>query len=72
MANGRHRNLHADNAARAKALASWKKRFEAAWPKIRIEPLPRAAGEVELGKEVTVSAELALYALTCDDCLYKC
>jgi hypothetical protein len=34
---------------------------------IRIEPLPRATDEVELGRDVTVGAELALDALTCDD-----
>jgi hypothetical protein len=33
----------------------------------RKRPLPRTTGELELGKGVTVGAELALDTLTCDD-----
>lgn len=63
----RHAALQADAAARAKSMAAWKKRVEAAWPRIQVKAIPVAASEVDLGKEVTVSAEVALDTLSPDD-----
>ena len=66
-AHRRHLDLHADDAARAKSMAGWKKRVEAAWPRLQVKPIPSAASEVDSGKDVTVSAEVALDALTPED-----
>ena len=66
-AHRRHLNLHAEGAARAKSMAAWKKRVEAAWPRLQVKPLPSAGGEIDLGKDVTVSAEVSLDSLMPDD-----
>ena len=66
-AHQRHGVLHAENAARARSMAVWKKRVEAAWPRVQIRPIPPSATEIDLGNKVTVSAEVALDALTPDD-----
>ncbi len=66
-AHERHRNLHAEDAVRAKSLAAWKKRVEEAWPRVRVKPLPTGIGEVVLGSDVTVSVEVALDTLTPED-----
>jgi starch phosphorylase len=67
VAHERHCNLHLDDAARAKALAAWKKRVDDSWPRVRIVPLPIGTGEVDLGSDVNVNVEVALDALTPDD-----
>lgn len=66
-AHRRHCQLHADSSARAKSMGAWKKRVEAAWPRLRLVPMPVAESEVDLGKDVTITAEVALDALTPDD-----
>jgi len=66
-AHRRHSALHAENAARARNMAVWKKRAEAAWPKVQIKPIVPPASEVDLGKEVTIRAEAALDGLTPED-----
>ena len=66
-AHRRHQNLHEDNSAKAKNLAQWKKRVEAAWPRVKVSPVPTNTTEVTLGKDVVVSAEVALDTLTPND-----
>jgi len=63
----RHTALHADNAARAKSMAVWKRRVDAGWPRVQAKPIPLAVGELDLGKDVAVSAEVPLDALTPED-----
>jgi glycogen phosphorylase len=46
-AHRRHTALQADNAARARNLAAWRSRVEAAWPRLQIKsvsPSRREAG----------------------------
>jgi starch phosphorylase len=63
----RYCRLHAEDAARARNLAAWKKRVEWAWPRVQVRPIPAGSEEVELGSEVVITAEVALDALTPDD-----
>lgn len=66
-AHRRHRSLRADNGAKARNLADWKRRVESAWPKVRVQPIAINGDEVDLGTEVVVSAELALDCLSPED-----
>jgi glycogen phosphorylase len=70
-AHRRHGVLHAENAARARNMAAWKKRVEAAWPRVQIKPVVPPASEVDLGKEVTIGVEVALDALAPEDVLVQ-
>ena len=63
----RYRNLHAENAVRARALASWKKRVEAAWPRVQVRPIAPDSNDVELGNEVAIRVEVSLDALLPQD-----
>jgi len=66
-AHRRHSVLHGDNAARARSMAAWRKRVEAAWPRVQVKPVALDAGEVDLGKEVSVTAQVGLDTLTPED-----
>ncbi|MGH9114191.1 MAG: alpha-glucan family phosphorylase [Acidimicrobiales bacterium] len=61
--------LAADGHARSRALASWKRRVEAAWPDVKVvdvaSDLP--VGLVDLGAEREVTVEVQLGALSADD-----
>ncbi|MBI2941389.1 MAG: alpha-glucan family phosphorylase [Chloroflexi bacterium] len=67
-AAARHRELAADSAARARALAAWRARVQAGWGQVRVVgadslPLP----ELPVGSDILVRARVHLGALTPDD-----
>ena len=66
-AHQRHNALHAESGARAKNMAVWKKRIEANWSCVQVRPVPLGASELDLGKDVRVSAEVILDPLTPED-----
>ncbi|HXX14134.1 MAG TPA: alpha-glucan family phosphorylase [Candidatus Eremiobacteraceae bacterium] len=67
----RHTALQADNAARARNLAAWRARVEAAWPRLQIKSVSNEADEFNLGNEIAISAVVFLNSLTPDDVLVQ-
>lgn len=63
-AHRRHLRLQADNAARARNLAAWRARVEAAWPKLQVKTVSNGLGEFKLGNEIPVSVTVFLDSLT--------
>ncbi len=74
MAHLRHRDLGADNGARARALAAWIGRVRAAWPQVRVTSVESAGiGELKVQEAFTVGARVHLGALTPEDvCVEIC
>jgi starch phosphorylase len=67
-ADGRYRDLAADNAARARILAAWIKKLREAWPAVRLEIVDSTLPEELLaGHEITVHARVHPGKLTPDD-----
>jgi len=60
-------NLHRENAVRARNLAAWKRRVESSWPRVQVRAVPLSSAEVELGREVSIAAEVSLDALAPED-----
>jgi glycogen phosphorylase len=52
--------LTADDAARARALAAWRRRLATAWPEVRIEAVQADDAVAEIGQERTVAAGVEL------------
>jgi len=52
---------------RARNLAAWKRRVEAAWPLVQVRPVPPSSAEVELGREVSIAAQVSLDTLVPED-----
>ena len=63
----RHLRLHADNASRARNLAAWRARVETAWPRLQLKSVSNGHGEINLGNEIQISANVFLDALTPQD-----
>jgi len=59
--------LQADNASRARNLAAWRARVEAAWPRLQIRSVSNGLGEFNLGNEIPVSVTVFLDSLTPED-----
>jgi starch phosphorylase len=59
--------LAADGWARAKALAAWKQRVDAAWPGVQVSNVDTVGSVADLGAESKVSATVRLGALGPDD-----
>jgi len=66
-AHRRHRRLQDDNASRARNLAAWRTRIEAAWPRLELKSVSNGLGEVNLGNEIKISALVFLDSLTPQD-----
>ena len=63
----RYLNLRAEESVRARSLADWLTKVEAAWPLIRVDSLKNDVSEIRLGDHVLVSARVALNGLTAED-----
>jgi starch phosphorylase len=63
----RHSRLQADNASRARNLAAWRARIEAAWPRLEVKNVSNDLGEVNLDNEIKICARVFLDALTPED-----
>jgi len=63
----RHLSLQADNASRARNLAAWRARVEAAWPRLEVKNVSNDLGEVNLDNEIKISARVFLDSLTPED-----
>jgi starch phosphorylase len=63
----RYLNLNAEESVRARRLADWLVRVEAAWPSLRVDPVKSDVSEIRLGDQIQVSARVALNSLTPDD-----
>jgi starch phosphorylase len=63
----RYLNLNAEESVRARRLADWLVRVEAAWPSLRLDPVKSDVSEIRLGDQIQVSARVALNSLTPDD-----
>jgi glycogen phosphorylase len=70
-AHRRYLALQGENAARARNLAAWRARAEAAWPRLQIKSVSNGQGEFNLGNEIAVSAVVFLDSLTPDDVLVQ-
>ncbi len=66
-AHNRHQLLHDNRSARAKNLAAWRRKVEAAWPLLRIEALPASQATVGIGERFGVAARINLGTLSPDD-----
>lgn len=64
----RYQRLADNGLARARALAVWKGRVQAAWPQVRVEGVDgESVAEVHVGGQFRVRARVRLGALTPDD-----
>ncbi|MFP4172392.1 MAG: alpha-glucan family phosphorylase [Candidatus Hydrogenedentota bacterium] len=64
----RRLELRADNRARSKALADWKRKVRQAWSDVAISNIESGATEnIQFGETLTVQADVTLKALTPDD-----
>lgn len=64
-AHRRHRDLAAEDSARARQLAAWKEKVRACWPQVRIESVEtRGQLEVSVGGEVMSRAKVRLGPLS--------
>jgi starch phosphorylase len=63
------RQLTADSAARAKALAAWKAKVRAAWPSVRVDHVESGgvADVAHVGDVITITARVSLATLTAAD-----
>jgi starch phosphorylase len=62
------RRLTADSMARARALAAWRTRVQAAWPRVAVEAVQAdLQRELEVGDSVRTRARVQLAGLTPDD-----
>ena len=67
-ADAKYRELAADNAARAKALATWMNNVVEAWPQVRLEIVETALpNELLADQEICVEARVQAGKLTTDD-----
>jgi glycogen phosphorylase len=67
VTHSRYLNLSAEESVRARRLADWLSKVEAAWPSLRIDPVKREVSEIRLGEQVLVSARVALNDLAPED-----
>lgn len=63
----RWHHLTADNFAPARALAEWRKRVSAAWPKVQIAAKGPETGALTVGESVRIIAEVTLGDLAPED-----
>jgi starch phosphorylase len=63
----RYLNLSAEESLRAKRLADWLIKVEAAWPSVHVDPVKNDVSEISLGEQILVSARVALNDLTPED-----
>jgi starch phosphorylase len=67
VTHSRYLNLRAEDSVRARRLADWLTKVEAAWPLVRVDSLKNDVAEIRLGEQVLVSARVALNGLTPED-----
>jgi glycogen phosphorylase len=67
VTHSRYLNLRAEDSVRARRLADWLTKVEAAWPLVRVDSLKNDVAEIRLGEQVLVSARVALNGLTAED-----
>jgi starch phosphorylase len=67
----RYLNLNAEESVRARRLAHWLTKVEAAWPSLRVDAVKNDVYEIGLGEQLQVSARVALNNLTPDDVLVQ-
>jgi glycogen phosphorylase len=67
VAHRRSQHLSAQNAVKARHLAAWLARIQAAWPQISVESTTEIPSEISFGGELPVSASVALNGLDPDD-----
>jgi starch phosphorylase len=63
----RYLNLSAGESLRAKRLADWLIKVEAAWPSVHVDPVKNDVSEIRLGDQILVSARVVLNDLTPED-----
>ncbi len=63
----RHRALQENKSSRARNLAAWRARVEAAWPRLAVKTVSNDVGEVNLDNEIKISASVFLDSLTPND-----
>jgi starch phosphorylase len=67
VTHSRYLNLRAQDSLRARGLADWLTRVEAAWPLVRVDSVKNDVAEVRLGDQILLSARVALNGLTPED-----
>jgi len=67
VTHGRYLNLNAEESVRARRLAEWLTRVEAAWPALHMAAVKNDFSEIRLGDQILLSARVALNALTPED-----
>ncbi|HKT46520.1 MAG TPA: alpha-glucan family phosphorylase [Candidatus Acidoferrales bacterium] len=70
-AHRRHLALRTNDCDQARGLSAWQSRLRAQWSGISVEPANQGFAEIEFGKEVLVSARVALNALTPEDVIVQ-
>ena len=67
VTHSRYLNLNAEESARARRLAEWLIKVEAAWPALRVAPVKSDVSDLRLGDQIQLSARVALNGLTPED-----
>jgi starch phosphorylase len=71
VTHSRYVTLNADDSARARRLSNWLAKMDAAWPALRLDPVPSAVSEIRLGDQIQLSARVALNDLSSEDVLVQ-
>lgn len=58
--------------ARAKEVATWRRKLDQFWPKVRLRRLDNPLGEIQAGNALTISVAASLDGLTPEDVLVEC
>src|ERR1017187_3715732 len=67
VTHGRYLNLSAEESVRARRLAEWLTKVEAAWSSLRVDPVKNDVSEICLGEQILVAARVALNDLTAEE-----
>ena len=71
VTHARYLTLNADESARARRLSNWLAKVDAAWPALRLDPVPNAVSEIRLGDQIQLSTRVTLNDLTPEDVLVQ-
>ncbi|MBZ5687254.1 MAG: alpha-glucan family phosphorylase [Acidobacteriia bacterium] len=67
----RYLTLNGEDSARVRRLSNWLAKVDAAWPALRLDPVPNAVSEIRLGDQIQLSARVTLNDLTPEDVLVQ-
>jgi starch phosphorylase len=64
--------MSANQHARAKEVAAWRRKLDQAWPAVRLRRLDNSSNEILSGKALSINVAAYLHGLTAEDFLVEC